>query len=326
MLLGFASAEDGLIDLRLTGLWAQSSTYARTGTYSYRVAGGGNFSGAAVLTFAEKAEIFFQLAIRVATVSDTEHAFFGWRNGSTFLGTIAKDGINGLKVYLGNKTTEIGSIPVGLPSTDFMVIEGRVVLDDTSGIVQIRVHGVLVVDYAGDTMPGAEATLDNIIMCGHVTTSNWYTYFDDIIVCDALGAAFNSWPMGIKCHKVDAPAANGNYAQWTPSAGDNYQCIDESPPSMDDYVEGAAGQKDSYVFGNAPAGLSGIAGVVTRFWGQGNGNIKRLCRYDGADYLSNAFAVPGTFNKVDDVMAEKPGGGGWDEATFNACEFGMEHQ
>ena len=326
MLLGFASAEDGLIDLGITGDWAQSNTYARTGIYSYRVGGGWNFVKSATLSFPERGEIFFQFAVRIGAAVDNTGAVFGWRRGGTFLGTIAKDGNNALKVYLGNKVTLVGSIPVGLPSGGFLLIEGRIVLHDTNGVIQIKDNGALAVDYAGNTMPGADTVMDNLIMGGHVSTLNSYTYYDDILVCDALGTAFNSWPMGIKCHKVAAPEANGNYHQWTPSDGENYQCISETPPSMDNYVEGAAGQKDSYVFGDAPAGLTGIAGVAIRFCGQGNGNIKRLCRYDGVDYLSEAISVPGSFNKVDDVMTEKPGGGGWDEATFNACEFGMEHQ
>ena len=205
-----------------------------------------------------------------------------------------------------------------------LVIEGYIKIDDTVWRVIIKANGITEIDFTGDTKPGSETEVD------YIKHGSWPgingLYFDDIIVNDTTGASFNFWPMGVKCHKVAAPLANGNYAQWTPSAGDNFECIDESPPSMDDYVEGAIGEKDSYAFGDAPVGLSGIAGVVVRYYGQGNGDIKRLCRHGGVDYLSDAFTVPGTFNKVDDVMPEKPGGGGWDEATFNACEFGMEHQ
>ena len=331
-LIGFAGFEDNnYSEVTPIGVTVLSPTAPRTGNYCLRIETGSNnlFNKGWVMPVGV-GEFYFQYAAKYVgnqAVTD-DKACFQWLDqfsnvmGAFYIRTTSLI----YNVYVGNKVTLIGSTVTGL-SSNWTVIEGYIKIHASEGRVIIRVNGVTEVDFTGNTQPGEE---DAVAVLRHGNfpfgTNGQYLYFDDIIVQDTTGAAFNSWPMGIKCHKVAAPLANGNYAQWTPSAGDNFQCIDETPPSMDDYVEGAAGQKDSYPFGDAPAGLSGIAGVVTRFYGQGNGNIKRLCRYGGTDYLSSAFAVPGTFNKVDDVMAEKPGGGGWDETTFNACEFGMEHQ
>ena len=179
-------------------------------------------------------------------------------------------------------------------------------------------------DYTGDTKIATGTAKVYEVRAGSFAGVG-ALFYDDIVLNDTTGSFFNSWPNGLKIHKVSAPTSSGYYSQWTPvGATINYQCIDETPPTATDYVQGNYGSKDSYSFGDSPA--SGIKATATRYWGSGVGSLKRVCRYDSTDYLSNVFTIPSTFNKVDDIMYTAPGGITWTKAIFDACEFGMEKQ
>jgi hypothetical protein len=234
----------------------------------------------------------------------------------------------GMKVYVGDKATLVGTIGDGIVVNNWTTLEVRVVVG-ASGTIQVRMNGLVVFTFNGNTQPGTATTINNMV---YYVVPMWNhgvglasTYWDDLLINDALGSKFNSWPNGVRIHRRKMVSA-GNYAQWTPQGAEtNVACVNEDVPSMDTYVEPTApGQRDSYVPEDAPEGLTGIAAVAFRYWGQGGGNIKRLCRLDGTDYLGGPLFLSGSFNHVDDFMYTKPGGGGWDVPTFNAMEAGME--
>lgn len=319
-LLAFAGAEDGLAEVTQISSPAIITTNPRTGTNVFQCGA----DEAVVLPITASSHIYIQGAWRSTGCGATEKYLLQWKKGATILGCLTHHNTPYIKVYLGNKATLLDTLGSGLPVFTYMVIEVKVVLHDTNGIIEVKIDGQSVYSYAGDTMPGADADIDSVAFFGGCVSYN--TNIDDIAVCDNSGAAFNSWMNGMKIHRV-APSGAGNYAQWTPSAGDNYACVDETPPSMADYVESATpGHKDSYAMGDAAVDVTGIAGVVFRYWGQGGGQIKRLCRVGSTDYLGAALTLPGSFNKVEELMSEKPGGGAWDVSTFNAMEAGMEKQ
>lgn len=329
-ILNFGGAEDGVLDVFGSGTYQQSNVYKRSGNYAYRVYNGGAdaFGNSVGLYFPAGSTFFFQVGyFNTYSSANNDMLFVAWRNSGTILGGISiSNPPNSMKVWLGNKATQIGSIPAGLPVGQWVLIEGRVVIADTGGIIQIKVNGVLYVDYSNqDTKPGTDTTANNLLVGQSATYLDAYDYIDDLMVCDNQGSHFNSWCNGAKIHKC-LPTGAGNYSQWTPAgASYNYQCMDDVTPSMDDYVTSTTtGQKDSYAIADAPGGITGIGAVALRYWGQGDGQIKTLIRSGGADYVGPAIDIPGSFNKVDEVHYTAPLGSGWDTTTFNALEVGLE--
>lgn len=329
-LLAMACFEDNnLAEVAAYGSAALVAAGARTGTYALevpRAGAGSEFVNGWTMIIPDTEEIYMQWAVKLTTTgASQEYKIVRWLDSlGIILGGFKYTSADEFKVYIGDFVTLVGTTPA--ISTSYTLFEMYLKIAGIGGRIVIKMNGVTVVDYTGDTKGSGFLGVKQF---NHGNVSN-NTYvntltFDDILIFDTTGTAFNSWPMGIKIHKLAAPIANGNYHAWTPSAGDNYECIDEIPPTMTDNLTGVAGNKDSYAFGDAP-GVLGIAAVVTSFWGQGGGSIKRLCRSGGSDYLSNAFNLSGAFNRVFDVMSEKPGGGGWDVTTLNAAEFGMEKQ
>ena len=136
--------------------------------------------------------------------------------------------------------------------------------------------------------------------------------------------------------RVDAihPNGAGNYTQLTPSAGSNYECVDETNMDDSDYVEGAnAGDKDSYTYGSVPTDLddAAIFGIqlrnqAVRTAESDNIKMKGFLRTGSTDYEET------TAQSLDDVVKSKrivweddPSDSNvWTQAKINACEFGME--
>ena len=326
-ILAFAGAEDGTAEVITGGTVAQSSTYARTGTYSFRLNGyTAEYTNTVSLVVSPKSTLFFQGAIRgSANPINDGFGLVAWKKGATIIGVVTvKNDMTGMTVWRGNKETVLGSIGITIPLTTFLLLEFQVTVHDTTGVIKVWANGQLVFDYAGDTKPGADTTIDNVTYAQVSATINNYTYWDDLIVADDQGLYFNTGTNGARIHRV-AITGPGNYAQWTPQ-GDaaNWNCIKETPPSIDKYVESTTtGQKDSYEPANAPV-VGGIAAVVVRYWAQGGITLKRLCRSGGTDYLGSQLTMTGAFGKTDDIMYEHPAGGAWTESSFNAIEVGQE--
>lgn len=326
-ILAFDNGEDQICGLRNLGGYYSTNYAARTGTYSlgfnpynyYRARG-------VAADFPNKDEVYFQIAMRLYYNLDGTSAIIDWRNGNTIVGCLAANGTGGLRIYRGDQETNLNDSASGMIAGQWYVLEGYIKIDSSSGVIQIRKDGVPILSYSGDTTHESKTDIDNIAFWIPSTGVQTNPHcFDDIVVVDTLGSSFNTWLNGVKIWKVAAPTANGNYSEWTPFTGSNYENIDESPPTMVDYISTqTVGNVDTYSFGDADASIKAIGAVVTRYWGQGGGQIKRVCRYGGSDYSGSNIDFPPMFTKVDDIMYEKPGGGIWTPTVFNACEFGIE--
>jgi len=335
-LLAFAGAEDGLLEVLISGDVTQNSGQARTGTYCFRVKGMSPtesiLSNSFTLNFPERSEFFWQAATRVsstATYGGYNPYHIGWCKGNTFLGCLITAGtLASMFVCRGdNSGTLLGSINVGMPTNSWLLLEGHVVIHNTTGLVKVWANGILVFNYSGDTQPGSDTGVDNLLFSGTPTTSGWQ-YWDDMIVGDVQGSYFNSQLGGLKIHRL-APTGIGNYSQWTPAGSTlNWACVDETPVSSDDYVKGAAsGNKDSYAMADCPSNVYDVQAVVARYWAQGGGGIKRLLRIGSTDYLGTTINVSTSLTYNDDIMYVSPATSNpFTVSEINSLESGMERQ
>jgi len=96
----------------------------------------------------------------------------------------------------------------------------------TAGIFQVKVDGVLEIDFTGNT--GTTANIGQFQLGDSVAQFHCKGQWDNIIVDDA------EW-VGDSSIQARMPNGAGDSAQWTPSTGANYACVDEKPPSDTDY-------------------------------------------------------------------------------------------
>ena len=126
-------------------------------------------------------------------------------------------------------------------------IEGKLRVHDTLGEVIIKVDGVEIINFAGDTKNGGTSTrLDCVEFRPNGFSAN---FLDDWLVNDTTGSVNNSWTGEITIKGI-RPAGNGANSGLVGSDGnstDNYLLVDEYPLNTTDYVGSAtAGLKDTY--------------------------------------------------------------------------------
>lgn len=113
------------------------------------------------------------------------------------------------------------------PADDWFNVQFYTVVDN-SGSIQCLISGQQSINYSGDTLPvGASAEVVYVYL--HRQASSGYTYTDDF-----------AWGTGglLGDCRVDYLAPNADTAvdDWTATAGDSYQCVDEKPANDSDYI------------------------------------------------------------------------------------------
>lgn len=156
---------------------------------------------------------------------------------------------------------------------------------------------------------------------------------DDLYVCDGTGSYNNDFLGDCRVDPVYINGA-GNYTQMAPSAGSNYQCVDETDLDTSDYVEGDAdGEKDSYSFADVTTELDDdrIKGLVVvspalRTIDNDNAKLRTLVRTGGSDYYDGLGESLSQSWRVQRAPFDRDpsDSGAWTQAKINACEFGVE--
>lgn len=131
-------------------------------------------------------------------------------------------------------------------------LEIQVSISDTVGYAIVRCDGVELINVNGqDTRNGGTLTTVSTVNLG----SFGGCLYDDLYLCDVTGLTYNSF-LGDRVVRAGRPDGAGATTGLTPSAGSNYQCVDEDPWTTTDYVSGTTGT-DTYTV----ADVSGFASV-----------------------------------------------------------------
>jgi len=224
-----------------------------------------------------------------------------------------------------------------VPTNDWCCIEVHVLIDNAIGIVQVRLDGVQIIDFLGDTQYGTEIIVYAIswgstpetgvpsLRCG-------YCYYDDLAVNNPHGIRNNSWP-GLGGIIGLVPTGTGNYTQLTPSAGTNWQAVNDVPPDDDAaYVEQATVDlKDTYQMQDLIITPGKVADIAAVQWlcrayntvSQG-GNFARLLRLYGVDYQDDDIGYDRSYDYHPEILETSPDTGqDWTGDEVNALEAGV---
>ncbi len=263
----------------------------------------------------------------------TQGDTFAFFEGATLQHISMNQRANGsLQVKRGNGA---GEVEIGRTTTNvitpnvWVYVEVGVKVHDTTGWVEIWLDGTQVLDLTAlDTrFGGATGLIDKIGWNSH---RNIVTYFRDVYILNEQGAAPFNTRLGPVRIKPYLPDGVGNYAQFTPSAGANWQNVDETPAPDGDTTfndSQSAAQRDSFAMADAGAEMDAILGVQAFTYGRFNGTaldigtfLRRSATDDdgGVETPSSAYTTRGlTIWQTDPVAAAA-----WTRANFNATEFG----
>lgn len=280
-------------------------------------------------------ELYFRVAIYPVTVFSNPSPFFYWLSGTTILGGL-RLGNNPrfLNAYVGGTWVAAGTLPTYLNT--WYLIETRVKLADSNGYIQVKIDGIMDINYTGDTKPGSETTM-NGFRINPLTNDNLNfgtCYFDDIAVNDISGGSDNSW-CGDGRIIFLKPNADGDTTQLMGSDGnqtDNWALVDEIPPSSADYTEGTtSGETDLYNL--TASGLSNVN--ILRVWPEARaidtvaegGQIYLPVKTNSVQYDGTAVSLLTSYTKylTGDVRTVNPQtGSAWTVSELDALQVGAK--
>uniref|UniRef100_A0A7C3Z7Y2 Uncharacterized protein n=1 Tax=Desulfobacca acetoxidans TaxID=60893 RepID=A0A7C3Z7Y2_9BACT len=259
------------------------------------------------------------VAFRYKIDSNISSNFFEFRNGSTVVGAIRLNS-NVFQVVRGSSTvlaTGTRTIPLNQP----VLVEARFKPADSGGVFQLKVDGVMDINFSGDTTDGP-TTIDNVRL---FTGGLWNLYFDNIVIDDA------EFPGNTKIRAL-RPNGTGNSTQWTPSAGNNWDCVDEVPASDSDYVAtNTLDAVDLYSASDLPAEAYSVkcVQVQARAYKEGNAlniqNLQLACRTYGTNYFSSNKVLTTSAKSHAHIWQANPNtAASWTVSEVNAMEIGVK--
>lgn len=233
--------------------------------------------------------------------------------------------------------TVLGTTTAVIAAAAFSYIEFKVLVHPSAGTIDVAINGNPALTLTAQNTRNTSNSQWTSIALGAVD-SNGGTFntagnldFDDLYVLDGTGAS--PWNAFLGDVRVDPrnPTAAGASSGWIPSAGANWQCVDETPPNDDtDYnAANVSGLTDTFVTQDAPVAGAAIYGVQhcldVRKTDAGTCSIAPVIRHAGVDFVG-ANANPGTtYGFTLSIAQINPGTSDqWTESGFNAAEFGYK--
>lgn len=244
--------------------------------------------------------------------------------GTTNHLTLTIDSNGKLRLYNGtNAGTLLATGATTISTSTWYFIELKATINN-SGSYEVRVNSVSEFSSASaDTQNGGTATMDKVRFTGSAV------YLDDIYICNSSGSSNNDF-LG-DC-RIDTlyPSGAGNYTQFTPSAGSNFSCVDETTPNTTDYVSSAtSGNRDSYAFADLAALTSStVFGVQVNAYAQksdaGTRSLGTMARLSSTDADGASVALPTSYSYVSQIFETDPASAAWTQSNVNAAEFGVK--
>jgi len=263
-------------------------------------------------------ELFVAFRFKATSISFTSR-IFELRNGTTVVGSVELDG-NRFRVLRGTATV-LATGDVLISANNINLLEIRFKPADVGGIFQLKVNGVLDIDFTGDTTEGP-TDIDNVRL--YAESPSLYHYFDNVVIDDAEFPG-NTRIAGIK------PIGVGSTTQWEPLEGSNWDCVDEAPPSDSDYIStDIPDEMDLFAASDLPSGVSSVKCVQlqARAWKEGNSqnvqNLKLACRTSQTNYFSDNFEVQTSAKDFAKLWQTNPHTAqAWTRDEVNAMEIGV---
>jgi len=219
-----------------------------------------------------------------------------------------------------------------------------------TGIVVVRVNEQTVLSLTSQTTATA-ATIDIVehgqsVATGASVFQYIEGYIDDYYLLPGSGAAsagdFTTAMWGDVRMGFIVPEGAGNETDFTPSAGANWECVDDILANQDtNYVQsGTAGHQDDYTFQDitpTPTSIKAVQLSIQEKAIQATGRVSRQRWLIGSDalpstlveYETDDYGVPTSYQFHRVVRQNNPnpdGSTAWTKAIIDAAQWGLKVQ
>jgi len=227
-----------------------------------------------------------------------------------------------------------GIITLGL----WHYLEIKLVTDNTTGSYEVKINGTT--SFSGssvDTQSGTSAYTTQVYFYGSGSSDMDRSYFDDFYLCDDTTSYNNDFLGDTAVHSL-YPNGDGNTSNMTGSDADqvdNYELVNEEPPSSTDYVGSQTpGDLDTYAMENLGSTAYTVHGIVTSVYGAKSDvglkymrHVVRTGSTSGAqsDNVSDTYLLTSSYVMNDKAWNVNPVTGvQWTEGEITAFEVGQE--
>ncbi|MDD2903463.1 MAG: hypothetical protein PHU44_13620 [Syntrophales bacterium] len=307
-----------------TPLVIDSSKYSGNYALQIRV---NNYDGYVQKNIAGISTIYFMFRLMAVSGSHNATVFSVLDTGATQL-CLVLNADRTLTLRRGNFVGTVLATTASIATADeWIMIEGRLVIDSVAGIAQIKINGVMEIDFAGNTRGGSTNNINQVALglrYGGAASNSAGLIVDDLVLDDS------EW-IGDSRVQALVPVGAGNSTQWTPTAGENWECVDEVPPSNDDQVgTNANDQLDLYSAGNLVGSVNAVKCVQLQVRCNKEGaptpqNIKLACKTHGTNYESASLPIPTISQSKSKIWQNNPNtGANWTVQEVNDLEIGIK--
>lgn len=250
------------------------------------------------LNLANHATYGVAFSCKLASLPGSAQPIFGFLDSTTLQIDLAVNETGHVLVRRSGSTTLGTSAAAVIFAGSEHHIQFMVVINDATGTYEVKVDGVSVLSGTGADTKNTANAYANGYDIGNGGASGSSIDIDDLYVWNGAGSLNTGFPGDVKVF-ASLPSGAGNSAQWTPSTGSNYQCVDESSPNAaTDYVsETTVNEKDTYAFADI-AGSGTVLGAQVSVYAQKSDagavrGIKAVCR-SGSTEADSAEAILST--------------------------------
>ena len=285
-------------------LLTAATDQVRSGAYSYKFAATSTPSSSGI-PGSPLAELYYRQGVRVAGFHDSQR-IIRWFKGTTELGNLRLNTITGLVQAYTSTGTLVATGTHPISANNWYLIEVHVKIGDSpDGIIQVKIDGVLDIDFSGDTKPGTDADVNGF---GWVPGPSHIMWIDDLALNDVAGGVDDSWCGDGRIIRLSANG-NGDASDFDGSDGnqvDNYLLVDEIISDGDTtYVQSSTlDERDLYNL--SASGLVATQDEILRVYGEvrardtgSAGNlIAMVVKTGGTEYASADVALPSAYGRV----------------------------
>lgn len=229
--------------------------------------------------------------------------------------------------------------PLSNNNTTWYYVEFKVVIHASAGAVTIKVNGTQVYNATSLNTQATANAYGTRVRVGGTGIGGNGAAVDDLYLCDGVdatatqGVPLNDFlaaaPDGLRISYL-GPTGAGTTTQFTPSAGSNYQCVDDVPSNDDtDYVSsGTVGNTDTYAMADLPSSSGTVRAVQTVIkWRKDDAGTRSgaaVVRSGGTNYVGATVAAADTYGIAMEVRGADPAtSAAWTPSGVNAMEIGQ---